>query len=136
VRQKESSDSITSYDVVHWLIEQTCAGIEQLQPLYFPQGADFCRRTQAALDDADFLVDEEQRESYLATLRQYEQQKLEALYGVNPKSKSSASNTSKFSGSSYLQQGAPCPTKRLPGCRTCCPWFRSARGKTRERGCL
>ncbi|TVY57509.1 hypothetical protein LCER1_G002022, partial [Lachnellula cervina] len=98
VRQKKSGDSISSYDVVHWLLEQTCVQIEQLQPLYISQGNDFCRRAQATLKNAEFLVDEEQREAYLATLRQYEQQTLEQLYGVNQKTKQSASNTSNFSG--------------------------------------
>ncbi|TVY49278.1 hypothetical protein LOCC1_G002062 [Lachnellula occidentalis] len=98
VREKKLGDSITSYDVVHWLLEQTCVQIEQLQPLYISQGNDFCRRAQAALKNAEFLVDEEQRESYLATLRQYEQQTLEQQYGVNQKAKKSDSSTIQFSG--------------------------------------
>ena len=48
VRQKMSGDPITSYDVVHWLLEQTCVQIEQLQPLYISQGNDFCRRAQVS----------------------------------------------------------------------------------------
>ncbi|TVY94359.1 hypothetical protein LAWI1_G000351 [Lachnellula willkommii] len=98
VRQKKSGDSINSHDVVHWLLEQTCVQIEQLQPLYISQGNDFCRRAQAALQNAEFLIDEEQRKSYLATLRQYEQQTLEQLYGVNQKVKQPASSASKVSG--------------------------------------
>lgn len=48
VRQKKSGDSINSYDVVHWLLEQTCVQIEQLQPLYISQGNDFCRRAHVS----------------------------------------------------------------------------------------
>ena len=79
---------IDSYDVVCWLLEQTCSGIEQLQPLYFSQGADFCRRAQAALDNRDFLIDTDERKSYIGSLRQSEQQTLQQLYGVDTKMKS------------------------------------------------
>ncbi|KAH9220688.1 hypothetical protein DL95DRAFT_519962 [Leptodontidium sp. 2 PMI_412] len=85
--QKSTWASITSYDVVRWLLEQTCRGIEQLQPLYFSQGADFCRRAQAELDHPQYLRDPSQRESYMDCLRQVEQQTLEQLYGPNTKGK-------------------------------------------------
>lgn len=62
------------------MLEQTCSGIEQLQPLYYSQGAEFCRRTQAASDNTDFLRDSSQREAYLGALRQTEQQTLKQLY--------------------------------------------------------
>ncbi|KAK5019964.1 hypothetical protein LTR16_000001 [Cryomyces antarcticus] len=88
LRQKKSKDSIDSYDVICWLLEQTCSGIEQLQPLYFSQGADFCRRTQAAIDNPDLLVDADQREAYLQALKQTEHQTLEQLYKPRLKSKS------------------------------------------------
>jgi len=81
-------EDITSYDVVRWLLEQTCRGIEQLQPLYFSQGADFCRRAQAELDHPPHLSDPNQREVYLGCLRQLEQQTLEQLYGPNMRAKS------------------------------------------------
>jgi len=64
LRKKTSGDPINSYDVICWLLEQTCSGIEQLQPLYFSQGADFCRRVQATLDHSDFVVNPQQREAY------------------------------------------------------------------------
>lgn len=86
---KKPGDSIDSYDVICWLLEQTCYGIEQLQPLYFSQGLDFCRRSQCALDNPDFLIDSDQREAYLKGIRQYEQQTLEQLYGVRSKAKTS-----------------------------------------------
>lgn len=34
LRNEKAGDHIDSYDVICWLIEQTCSGIEQLQPLY------------------------------------------------------------------------------------------------------
>ncbi|CAG8973686.1 hypothetical protein HYALB_00002252 [Hymenoscyphus albidus] len=87
LRKKRSGEHIDSYDAVCWLLEQTCCGIEQLQPLYFSQGLDFCRRAQCALDNPDFLVDRDQREQFLKGIRQFEQQTLEQLYGVKVKSK-------------------------------------------------
>lgn len=87
LRGKKSGDPIDSYDVICWLLEQTCCGIEQLQPLYFSQGLDFCRRSQCALENPDFLMDSDQREAYLKGIRQFEQQTLEQLYGVKPMAK-------------------------------------------------
>ncbi|KAF4624821.1 hypothetical protein G7Y89_g13348 [Cudoniella acicularis] len=87
VRGKTSRGSIDSSDVIHWLLEQTCNGIEQLQPLYFSQGADFCTRTQAAIDNREFLTDVDQRENYLSVIKQFEQQTLEQLYGVKSTSR-------------------------------------------------
>ncbi|KAF2494893.1 hypothetical protein BU16DRAFT_590135 [Lophium mytilinum] len=78
--QKKHSDPVDSYDVVQWVLEQTVIGIEQLQPLYYAQGADFCRRTQAALDNSDFMEDTCERDAYLAVLRQKERQTLKTLY--------------------------------------------------------
>lgn len=85
----EPGDLIDSYDVIYWLLEQTCSGIEQLQPLYFSQGADFCRRVQAALDNQNFLIDSDHRKAYLRSLRQIEQQTLEQLYGLDTRMESS-----------------------------------------------
>ena len=85
----KSRDQIDSYDVIYWLLEQTCSGIEQLQPLYFSQGADFCRRVQAALDNQNFLIDPDHRKAYLGSLRQIEQQTLEQLYGLDMKTEPS-----------------------------------------------
>lgn len=89
LRKKKFGDPLSSYDVICWLLEQTCIGIEQLQPLYFSQGADFCRRAQAALDYPELVADSKQREAYLSSMRQVEQQTLEELYGHRTKSKSS-----------------------------------------------
>ena len=93
LRKKRSGDSIDSSDVICWLLEQTCSGIEQMQPLYYSQGADFCRRTQAALDNTAFLTEVEQREAYLGILRQKEQQTLEQLYKPGKKPRASTVKT-------------------------------------------
>ncbi|KAF7513900.1 hypothetical protein GJ744_006514 [Endocarpon pusillum] len=87
LRRKGLHDSIDSYDVICWLLQQTCSGIEQLQPLYFSHGSDFFRRQQAALENPDFLVDVAQRDAYLHEVRQTEQQTLTQLYGPRLKSK-------------------------------------------------
>jgi len=89
LRKKKLGDPLYSHDVIYWLLEQTCSGIEQLQPLYFSQGASFCRRAQAALDHPEFVANPQQREAYLGSLRQVEQQTLEQLYGHNTKAKPS-----------------------------------------------
>ncbi|KAK8250072.1 hypothetical protein IWZ00DRAFT_531073 [Phyllosticta capitalensis] len=78
--QKPKNTFIDSREVVSWLLEQTCAGIEQLQPLYYSQGMDFCRRAQAAVDYPDYLHDPNQLEAYLKELRRQEQQTLERMY--------------------------------------------------------
>lgn len=88
LRRKKLGDPLSSSDVIYWLLEQTCIGIEQLQPLYFSQGADFCRRAQAALDYPEY-VDSKQRDSYLTLVRQVEQLTVEELYGHKAKAKSS-----------------------------------------------
>ncbi|RVD89464.1 uncharacterized protein DFL_000471 [Arthrobotrys flagrans] len=90
-QQKPFYSPMDSRDVVAWLLQQTCAGIEQLQPLYFAQGMDFCRRIQAASDNPDFLEDPHQLASYLHTLRQPEQQTLRQMY--EPKQSHKASTT-------------------------------------------
>lgn len=64
--------------------------------LYFSQGVDFCRRTQASYDNKDYLDDADQRNTYLETLRQIERQTLEQLYDVRTQSKS-AMGTGKLS---------------------------------------
>lgn len=80
--------AIDSGDVVGWLLEQTCHGIEQLQPLYISQGADFCRRTQAAMSNPEHLTDAGQRRTYIKTLEQQEHHSLEKLYAPKGISKS------------------------------------------------
>ncbi|KAB5582293.1 hypothetical protein GE09DRAFT_1197755 [Coniochaeta sp. 2T2.1] len=88
--KKQDSDKIDSRDVVTWLLDNTCESIEALQPLYYSQGIDFCRRMQAAAGFPDFLSNAKQRESYVASIRQDEQQTLEQLYGPRTKAKKAA----------------------------------------------
>lgn len=82
---------IDSGDVVYWLLEQTCRGIEQLQTLYISQGTDFCRRTQAAMSNPDHLSNPGQRRTYIKTLEQQEHHSLEQLYAPKTASKSTVS---------------------------------------------
>lgn len=89
LRSKRPGDWIDSHDVICWLLKQTCIGIEQIQPLYFSQGMDFCSRTEAAVVNKEFLTDSVQRQTYLGVLRTTEQQTLEDLYGPKGNAKSS-----------------------------------------------
>lgn len=79
-RNKTDRMHLDSHDVVCWLLEQTSQGLENLQPLYYAQGMNYCRRTQAAKDHAGYLADEGRRLAYLETLRDHEQQSLKSLY--------------------------------------------------------
>lgn len=96
LRKKGPKENLSSYDVICWLLEQTCRGIEQLQPLYYSQGIDYCRRASAALENQNFLEDDDQRESFLKSIRQFEQRTLEQLYGSRSAPKTST-NIASFS---------------------------------------
>ncbi|KAI5460281.1 hypothetical protein BGZ63DRAFT_454593 [Mariannaea sp. PMI_226] len=85
---------IDSGDVIEWLLDNTSESIEQLQPLYYSQGMDFCRRMQASLDYPKILDDKTQREKYVATIKQEEQQTLQQLYDPKPNGRGMASQTS------------------------------------------
>ena len=78
--------------MICWLLEQTCDGLEQMQPLFYAQGVDYCRRTQAAFDNLEFLTNAKQRERYLRALREREKQTLEQLYKPRVASISSGIN--------------------------------------------
>jgi hypothetical protein len=82
VCKKQPNESLDSSNVVTWLLHQTCNNIEELQPLYFSQGRDFCNRMQAATTYEKFLVDPLHRKEFLEVLRQPEQQDLEDLYAL------------------------------------------------------
>lgn len=79
---KHPSDWFDSSDVVTWLLHQTCNNIEELQPLYFSQGKDFCNRIQATKTYKNFLGNSEHRNAFMAVLQQPEQQDLEQLYSA------------------------------------------------------
>lgn len=95
LRKKKSYDKVDSYDVICWLLQQTCDSIEQLQPLYYSQGSDFCRRMQASVDHGNFLADIKHRDSFLSSVRTIEQQTLEQLYGSTAKTKGKATKSEK-----------------------------------------
>jgi hypothetical protein len=76
-----------------WLVNNTCDGLEQLQPLYYSQGQDFCKRMQAALDNPDFLEDGGQREEYIAAVKQGEMQTLQKLYEPRQSAKNKLAST-------------------------------------------
>lgn len=92
-RQTNPDYMVDARDVVSWVLEQTCLGNEQLQPLYIAQGDDFCRRRQAAAMNAGFLSIETDRRSYIDVLLQQEQQTLEEMYKPGTMAKSSSSGT-------------------------------------------
>ncbi|KAK4153830.1 hypothetical protein C8A00DRAFT_43330 [Chaetomidium leptoderma] len=87
LRKKKSKHNgmIDSHDIICWLLDNSCDSIEQLQPLYYSQGIDFCRRTQAALDNPDYLTNPGHRAQYVASIRQNELQTLQEMY--EPKTK-------------------------------------------------
>ncbi|KAK4227346.1 hypothetical protein QBC38DRAFT_417082 [Podospora fimiseda] len=85
LRGKSTTDKIDSHDVICWLLDNTCDGIEQLQPLYISQGMEFCRRTQAALDNPNYLTSPTERENYIAAIKQNELQTLQDMYEPKPK---------------------------------------------------
>ncbi|KAH0847151.1 hypothetical protein FOPE_00007 [Fonsecaea pedrosoi] len=90
-RGKVDGGHLDSHDVVCWLLEQTCQGLENLQPLYYAQGVNYCRRMQAAHDHPRFITDPDERRAYLESLQDPEEQSLKSLYeprtGKGPKQK-------------------------------------------------
>ncbi|XXH01214.1 hypothetical protein Hte_007568 [Hypoxylon texense] len=101
---KKDKEKVDSHDVIRWLINNTCDGIEQLQPLYYSQGIDFCNRMQAAKDFPDFLTDEDQRAAFLSAIKHKERQTLQQLYGPQTKSKTSASLKSSQEVASFVKE--------------------------------
>ncbi|OCT51497.1 hypothetical protein CLCR_07876 [Cladophialophora carrionii] len=79
-RCKDDHTHLDSHDVVCWLLEQTCQGLENLQPLFHAQGVNYCQRTQAAHNNPQYLSNPAQRDAYLGALQDHEQQSLKSLY--------------------------------------------------------
>lgn len=79
-RGKRDGEHLDSHDVVHWLLEQTCRGIEQLQPLYRSQGIDFCRRSEISIKFPDYLGSKEERAVFIHEIQQVEDHTLEKMY--------------------------------------------------------
>ena len=84
-REKDAGGKIDSSDVIAWLLEQTCRGIEQLKPLYYSQGIDFCNRTHAGVTNPAALDDKTQRAGFLGSIKHKESYTLSELY--TPKEK-------------------------------------------------
>lgn len=80
VRQKSKDIPVDSSDVIHWLLIQTCATNWDLQPLYFAQGMDFCRRMQGASKYRQFLTCPEDRAAFIKVLQRRDHRILEELY--------------------------------------------------------
>ncbi|KAF2655413.1 hypothetical protein K491DRAFT_427015 [Lophiostoma macrostomum CBS 122681] len=80
LRKQEQSYRPTSSDVIRWLLEQTCNGIEQLEPLYYNQGINYLRQVQARANNSDFLDDKLQRTCYLSAIQTRELNTLKQLY--------------------------------------------------------
>ncbi|KAJ0335022.1 hypothetical protein COL922a_009890 [Colletotrichum nupharicola] len=99
LQSKPLGATVDSHDVICWLLDNTCDSIEQLQPLYYAQGIDFCRRMQATVEHPEFLRDKAQREDYLATIKQNEQFSLQQMY--EPKRK--VKGTGEFRAGSNLK---------------------------------
>ncbi|KAL7927254.1 hypothetical protein ACQKWADRAFT_327147 [Trichoderma austrokoningii] len=72
---------IESPHVIFWLLEQTCRANEDLHPLFRAQGIDFCRRSNAMLQNPDFLTSDSSKSSLIQILQQQEHQTLQQLYG-------------------------------------------------------
>lgn len=84
VCQKEDGMQIDSFDVVCWLLEQTCRNNEQLRSLFISQGIDFYRRASATQKYPRFLSDENQKSALLDVIKSPEQIMLDELYGSGP----------------------------------------------------
>lgn len=79
---RQAGSVVDSLDVVRWLLERTCTVQEQMAPLRFSQGQDFCRRKQSFFDNQDAAWEDDQREAYLTVLCQVEPLSLEMMYGT------------------------------------------------------
>jgi hypothetical protein len=90
------SKPISSADVIRWLLKQTCDAIEQLEPLYYNQAISFLQRTQANLENPDYLHDETSRKRFLNVARSTEMQSLKQLYGPKYRTRATAIEPNKF----------------------------------------
>ncbi|KAI6756012.1 hypothetical protein HG530_011748 [Fusarium avenaceum] len=72
---------LTSTDVVHWLLEQSCEASDNMMSLHIAQGFDFCRRTDALLDFRKSSQNKNKTNELLQKAQQPEGQTLEQLYG-------------------------------------------------------
>jgi hypothetical protein len=73
-----------SADRITWLIHNTCEAVEELQPLYYAQGVEFCRRMQALSDNTGYLTDDYCRRDLIGAIRKDEQESLQMMYEPRP----------------------------------------------------
>ena len=78
--RKPPTENISSYDVVRWILEQTCRGIESQLPLYVAQGLNFLKRSKAARTHLAQASNAKDRISYLNILEEPERHELKDLY--------------------------------------------------------
>jgi hypothetical protein len=78
------NEQVKSKHIILWLLDSTCQGLEALYPLFHAAGQDYIQRTQAALDQPNFLHDPGEREAYLGVLQQKEKRTLKQLYEPKP----------------------------------------------------
>jgi hypothetical protein len=97
LRKFKPNEHVNSKHIIHWLLDSTCQGLEALYPLFHTAGQDYVQRTQAALDQPNFLHDPVEREAYLGVLQQKEKRTLKQLYEPKAISRMKASDLdSKF----------------------------------------
>ncbi|KAF9883007.1 hypothetical protein FE257_004347 [Aspergillus nanangensis] len=84
-RSLPADDGLDSSDVVRWLIDQTCLNNQELLPLHYAQGLDFCHRKQAAITYHDAWSNSRHRDSLLAVVQQPEKVALEQIYHAHPR---------------------------------------------------
>ncbi len=75
------SFTITSRDVVCWLLDQSCKANEQMMSLYLSQCRDFCRRIDMLWKHPHYATSKDDLEKVLGVIRQEEQQTLQHMYG-------------------------------------------------------
>lgn len=91
--KKKEDEKLDSAHVIAWLLEQTCRSYEQLHGLYIAQGENYCHRTDARWENADFLTHEGQRTAYMKAIQRPERQSLEVLYGTKSDSASESTTS-------------------------------------------
>lgn len=96
LRKLKLNEPVDVFDIICWLLESTCQGLEALYPLFHASGMDFCQRTQAVLDNPNFLQDHVEQDTLLGLLQQKEKRTLKQLYEPRAPSKIKASNLNAF----------------------------------------
>ncbi|KAF2848356.1 hypothetical protein T440DRAFT_509489 [Plenodomus tracheiphilus IPT5] len=69
-----------SGDVLRWVFSQTCDAIEQLEPSFFAQTAQYMQQEQARTEHPSYLRNSEARQAFLEAVRTKESLSLKQLY--------------------------------------------------------